>query len=65
LAYPGVLSDNGTQFDSGPFKKYCSDFGIRNHFSSPAYPQGNGQAESSNKVILNGIKKRLEEAKGR
>jgi ribonuclease HI len=59
------VSDNGTQFDSGPFKKYCSDFGIRNHFSSPAYPQGNGQAESSNKVILNGIKKRLEEAKGR
>uniref|UniRef100_A0A2N9FJR7 Uncharacterized protein n=1 Tax=Fagus sylvatica TaxID=28930 RepID=A0A2N9FJR7_FAGSY len=60
-----LVSDNGTQFDSGPFKKYCSDFGIRNHFSSPAYPQGNGQAESSNKVILNGIKKRLEEAKGR
>jgi hypothetical protein len=59
------VSDNGTQFDSGPFKKYCSDFGIRNYFSSPAYPQGNGQAESSNKVILNGIKKRLEEAKGR
>uniref|UniRef100_A0A2N9J2Z7 Uncharacterized protein n=1 Tax=Fagus sylvatica TaxID=28930 RepID=A0A2N9J2Z7_FAGSY len=59
------ISDNGTQFDSGPFKKYCSEFGIRNHFSSPAYPQGNGQAESSNKTILNGIKKRLEEAKGR
>ena len=53
------VSDNGTQFDSGPFKKSCSDFGIRNHFSSPA------QVESSNKVILNGIKKRLEEAKGR
>ena len=60
-----LISDNGTQFDSGPFKKYCSDFGIRNHFSSPAYPQGNGQAESSNKTILKGIKKRLEEAKGR
>jgi ribonuclease HI len=33
-----LISDNGTQFDSGPFKKYCSEFGIRNHFSSPAYP---------------------------
>jgi ribonuclease HI len=60
-----LISDNGTQFDSGPFRRYCSEFGIRNHFSSPAYPQGNGQAESSNKTILNGIKKRLEEAKGR
>jgi hypothetical protein len=60
-----LISDNGTQFNSGPFKKYCSEFGIRNHFFSPAYPQGNGQAESSNKTILNEIKKRLEEAKGR
>uniref|UniRef100_A0A2N9IV79 Uncharacterized protein n=1 Tax=Fagus sylvatica TaxID=28930 RepID=A0A2N9IV79_FAGSY len=60
-----LISDNGTQFDNGPFKKYCSEFGIRNHFFSPAYPQGNGQAESSNKTILNGIKKRLEKAKGR
>lgn len=30
-----------------------------------AYPQANGQAEVSNKVILDGIKKRLEEAKGK
>ena len=33
-----LISDNGTQFNNGPFKKYCSEFGIRNHFSSPAYP---------------------------
>uniref|UniRef100_A0A2N9GEY5 RNase H type-1 domain-containing protein n=1 Tax=Fagus sylvatica TaxID=28930 RepID=A0A2N9GEY5_FAGSY len=38
---------------------------IWNFFSSPGYPQSNGQAEVSNKVILDGIKKRLEEAKGR
>jgi transposase InsO family protein len=60
-----LISDNGTQFNSGPFREFCSEFGIRNYFSSPAYPQGNGQAESSNKTILNGIKKRLEKAKGR
>uniref|UniRef100_A0A2N9G4H4 Uncharacterized protein n=1 Tax=Fagus sylvatica TaxID=28930 RepID=A0A2N9G4H4_FAGSY len=30
-----------------------------------AYPQANGQAEVSNKVILDGVKKRLEEAKGK
>uniref|UniRef100_A0A2N9EA67 Integrase catalytic domain-containing protein n=1 Tax=Fagus sylvatica TaxID=28930 RepID=A0A2N9EA67_FAGSY len=59
-----LISDNGTQFNSGPFREFCSEFGIRNYFSSPAYPQGNGQAESSNKTILNGIKKRLEKAKG-
>ena len=59
-----LISDNSTQFDSGPFKKFCSEFGIRNYFSSPAYPLGNGQAESFNKTILNGIKKRLEKSKG-
>jgi hypothetical protein len=60
-----VISDNGTQFEGKLFKGFCSDLGIRNFFSSPGYPQANGQAEVSNKVILDGIKKRLEEAKGR
>ena len=39
--------------------------GITNRYSTPAYPQGNGQAEASNKVIVNGLKKRLDDAKGR
>uniref|UniRef100_A0A2N9I3X1 Uncharacterized protein n=1 Tax=Fagus sylvatica TaxID=28930 RepID=A0A2N9I3X1_FAGSY len=60
-----VISDNGTQFEGKLFKGFCSELGIRNFFSSPGYPQSNGQAEVSNKVILDGIKKRLEEAKGR
>ena len=59
-----LIFDNGTQFDSGPFKEFCSEFGIINYFSNPTYPQGNGQAKSSNKTILNGIKKMLEKAKG-
>ena len=41
------------------------NLGIKNFFSSSAYPQANGQAEISNKVILDGIRKRLEEAKGK
>ena len=34
-------------------------------YSTPAYRQGNGQAEAVNKVIVNGLKKRLDDAKGR
>ena len=42
---PNVLiSDNGLQFDSKAFRKYCSDLGIKNIYSTLAYPQGNGQA---------------------
>ena len=60
-----VISDNGTQFESKLFKGFCSNLGIKNFFSSPVYPPVNGQAEVSNKVILDGIKKMLEEAKGK
>ena len=60
-----LISDNGLQFDSKVFRKYCSDLGIKNMYSTPAYPQGNGQAEAVNKVILNGLKKRLDDAKAK
>ena len=60
-----LISDNGLQFDSKAFRKYCSDFGIKNRYSTPAYPQGNGQVEAINKVIVNGLKKRLDDAKGK
>ena len=60
-----AISDNSTQFESRLFKGFCSDLGIKNFFSSPGYPQSNGQAEASNKIILNGIKRKLEEAKGK
>ena len=39
--------------------------GFTNRYSTPAYPQGNGQVEAVNKVIVNGLKKRLDDAKGR
>ena len=39
--------------------------GITNRYSTPAYPQENGQAEAVNKVIVNGFKKRLDNAKGK
>ena len=39
--------------------------GIKLKFSTPRNPQSNGQAESSNKTIMNSMKKRLEKAKGK
>ena len=47
------------------FRNYCGELGITNRYSTPAYPQGNGQAEAVNKVILNGLKKRLDDARGK
>ena len=60
-----LIWDNGLQFDSKTFRKYCYDLGIKNRYSTPAYPQGNGKVEAINKVIVNGLKKRLDDAKGK
>ena len=60
-----LISNNGLQFDSKAFRRYCCDLGITNRYSIPAYPQGNGQAGAINKVIVNGLKRRLDDAKGR
>ena len=58
-----LVSDNGRQFDNALFKDFCEHFGIQNHYSSPAYPQANGQAEVANRSLLKIIKTHLEGAK--
>ena len=60
-----LISDNSLQFDSKFFKSYCCDLGITNRYFTPAYPQGNEQAETINTVIVSGLKKRLDDAKGK
>ena len=60
-----LISDNSLQFDSKMFRKYCGELGITNRYSTLTYPQGNGQAEVVNKIIVNGLKKRLDDAKGK
>ena len=60
-----LISDNGLQFDSKMVRKYYSELRITNRYSTPTYPQGNGQAKAVNKVIVSGLKKRLDDAKGK
>ena len=60
-----LISDNSLQFDSKMFRRYYGELEITSRYSTPAYPQGNGQAEAVNKVIVNGLKKRLNDAKGK
>ena len=58
-----LVSDNGKQFDDESFWDFCSQLGNKNHYSSPAHPQANGQVEVTNRSLLKIIKTRLEEAK--
>ncbi|RVX18518.1 hypothetical protein CK203_006777 [Vitis vinifera] len=59
-----IIADNGPQFDSIAFRNFCSELNIRNSYSTPRYPQSNGQAEATNKTLITALKKRLEQAKG-
>lgn len=58
-----LVMDNDMSFRSEEFVTFCTSHGIVMSYSSPYHPQGNGQAESSNKSLLNIIKKILEETK--
>ena len=58
-----LVSDNGWQFDNSLFGDFCQHFRIQNHYSFPAHPQANGQAEITNRSLLKIIKTRLEGAK--
>ncbi|XP_057730408.1 uncharacterized protein LOC130945718 [Arachis stenosperma] len=59
-----VISDNGTQFTDKKFTEFLTGLGIKQRFSSVEHPQTNGQVESANKIILLGLKKRLDNKKG-
>ena len=60
-----LILGNRLQFDSKAFRRYSCELGMKNRYSTPAYPRGNGQVEAVNKLIVNGFKKRLDDAKGK
>jgi len=59
-----IVTDNGTQFTGGKFSRMCEDLGTKLHFASVYRPQANGQVEVTNKAIVQGLKKKIESAKG-
>ena len=59
-----IVSDNRPQFDSRVYRDFCQELQIKNLYSTPRYPQSNGQAKASNKTLLTALKKWLNSAKG-
>ena len=43
-----LVSDNGKQLDNDSFRDFCSQLGIKNHYSSSAHHQANKQVEFTN-----------------
>ena len=59
-----IIIDNGPQLKDDKISQFCSNLYIAMNPSSVCHPQTNGQVESSNKNILESLKKRLDDAKG-
>ena len=60
-----IVTDNRPQFNSRVYKNFYNELIIKNLYSTPRYPQSNGQAEASNKTLLSTLKKCLHSAKGK
>ncbi|XP_020208359.1 uncharacterized protein LOC109793304 [Cajanus cajan] len=57
-----LVLDNGTQFTSERVQNFYHKISIRMMFTSVEHPQSNGQAESANKVVLSGLRKRVKDS---
>jgi hypothetical protein len=60
-----IICDNGSQFVSNNAEGFCARWNISLKKSAPRNPQSNGQAESSNKIIMDNLRKKLEELGGK
>ncbi|XP_075077117.1 uncharacterized protein LOC142163868 [Nicotiana tabacum] len=60
-----ITRDNGPQFKGSKITKFLEGLKMKRITSSPYHPSANGQPESTNKVIIQNLKRKLEDAKGR
>ena len=56
-----MTTDQGSSFISKEVRAFIESYKIKLLNSSPYYTQANGQAESSNKILIKLIKKKIEE----
>ncbi|XP_048425943.1 uncharacterized protein K02A2.6-like [Pyrus x bretschneideri] len=59
-----IITDNGTIFKADRFREYTASLNIRLEQSTLYYPQANGQAKASNKVLIDILKKTVRERPG-
>ncbi|KXJ12138.1 Uncharacterized protein K02A2.6 [Exaiptasia diaphana] len=52
-----LVTDNGPQYSSNEFAKFCSSWGIKHTTSSPLFPQSNGFSERMVQTVKNLLRK--------
>jgi transposase InsO family protein len=56
-----ITTDQGAQFVSLEFREFAESMGIKLFNSSPYYAQANSQAETSNKIMIKLIQKKIDQ----
>ncbi|KAL0444777.1 UNVERIFIED_CONTAM: hypothetical protein Slati_2200400 [Sesamum latifolium] len=59
-----IISDNGRQFQGRRIQEWSAGLHIKQRFTSISHPQANGQVEVTNRILVQGIKKRLDKVGG-
>ncbi|KAL0409949.1 UNVERIFIED_CONTAM: Retrovirus-related Pol polyprotein from transposon opus [Sesamum latifolium] len=59
-----IISDNGRQFQGRKIQEWFQGLRIKQRFTTVAHPQANGQVEVTNRILVQGIKRRLERVGG-
>ena len=54
-----IRSDNGGEYTSTEFKRYCSEFGSAHQFTTPYTPEQNGVSERFNRTIMEAARSML------
>ncbi|KAL0439562.1 UNVERIFIED_CONTAM: hypothetical protein Slati_2439200 [Sesamum latifolium] len=59
-----IVSDNGRQFQGRRIQEWCQGLHIRQRFTTVAHQQSNVQVEVTNRILVQGIKRRLDRVGG-
>ncbi|KAL0325331.1 UNVERIFIED_CONTAM: hypothetical protein Sradi_5102400 [Sesamum radiatum] len=59
-----IISDNGRQFQGRKIQEWYKWLHMKQRFTAVAHPQSNGQVEVTNRSLVQGIKRRLEQVGG-
>ncbi|KAL0458774.1 UNVERIFIED_CONTAM: hypothetical protein Slati_0504600 [Sesamum latifolium] len=59
-----IISDNGRQLQGRKIQEWFQGLRIKQRFTTVAHPQANGQVEVTNRILVQGIKRRLERVGG-
>ena len=56
-----LRTDQGGEFTSSNFLKFCFERGIKRQFSAPYSPQQNGAVERRNRIVMNMVRSMLKD----